>query len=537
MTTKATANAIRALAFTFALGASTSAMAEDEIARGNVVKVEQQEIYVSLGSNKGVAPGAALRVKRPIKLKHPVTRALVEDWIPIGSVTVTQAGATMSRAVVGELIDQIKVGDLVEILIDRPDQPPPKPATPTTPTTPTAPPPPPSDPATVEVLGVFAAQTGQPLDSRIAGWERYLSTRGNSPYADGIRKDVEVMRGLRDQMRATSAPTGSDIVSSVRHAARTRAPAGQDIPLVFVMDDPSVVASAFLHYRERGARTYKRVLLQREHEIYLRGSIPAEAVKQPGVDYFVEVSNPSGRSGLAIGTPAEPIAITVAKPTLADEFGARPGQSSVKIAADWLDFATFDTRSGDHRDYMLTANVDFTYRLDSVVQTVGVGYGVYAGAGGSADANWDLEGPLPKTGFHYGYADIELGGTADDLPLSAGGKMIAGVGKEGFGLGVEGRVRIGHRDRTNLAFAARTIDQVGTISDIRFGAQPAENLLIGVSVGATNQPNRDDIGVKLGTELEWIGFQNVSIILRGSWQGRNANHGGIGGGGGLGFYW
>jgi hypothetical protein len=524
---------VRAFAFGLVLAASAPAIAEDEIARGSVVKLEQQEIYVSLGSSKGVAPGAALRVKRPVKLKHPVTRVLVEDWIPIGSVTVTQAGATMSRAVVGEMVDQIKLGDLVEILVDRPDQP----VTPRPTPTPTGPPPPPSDPATVEVLGVFASQTGQTLDARIAGWERYLSTRGASPYADGIRKDVEVMRGLRDQMRATSAPTGSDIVSSVRHSARTRAPAGQDIPMVFVMDDPSVVASAFLHYRERGARTYRRVLLQREHEIYLRGSIPAEAVTQPGVDYFVEVSNPTGRSGLAIGTPAEPIGISVAKPTLADQFGARPGQSSVKMAADFLDFATFDKRDGDHRDYMFTANVDFTYRLESVVQAVGVGYGVFAGAGGSADANWDLEGPMPKTGFHYGYADVEIGGTADTLPLSAGGKLIAGVGKEGFGLGGEGRVRIGHRDHTNLAFAARSIDQVGTISDIRFGAQPATNLLLGISVGATNQPNRDDIGVKLGTELEWIGFQNVSIIIRGSWQGRNASHGGVGGGGGLGFYW
>ncbi len=513
---------------------STPAIAEDEIARGAVVKIEAQEIYVSLGANKGVAPGAALRVKRPIKLKHPVTRATIEDWIPIGSVTVTQAGATMSRAVVGELIDEIKLGDLVEILIDRPEPPATSKPAPTTPPGPAAPP---SDPATVEVLGIFAAQTGQTLDARIAGWERYLSTRTGSPYAEGIRKDIDVMRGLRDQMRSTSAPTGSDIISSVRHEARTKAPAGQAIPLVFVMDDPTVVASAFLHYRERGARTYRRVLLQREHEIYLRGSIPAEAVTRPGVDYFVEVSDPSGRSGLAVGTPAEPVSIAVAKPSLADAFGARPGQSSVKLAADYLDFATFDSRSGDHRDYMVTANVDFTYRLDSIVQSVGVGYGVFAGAGGSANANWDLEGPLPKTGFHYGYADIEVGGTPDTIAVSAGGKVIAGVGKEGFGLGVEGRVRIGDRDSTNLAFAARTIDQVGTLSDIRFGARPAHNLLLGISVGATNQPNRDDIGVKLGTELEWIGFSNVSIILRGSWQGRNANHGGVGGGGGLGFYW
>src|SRR5262249_12409716 len=108
---------------------------------------------------------------------------------------------------------------------------------------------------------------------------------------------------------------------------------------------------------------------------------------------------------------------------------------------------------------------------------------------------------------------------------------------EGFGLGVEGRFRLGRRDATNLLIAARSIEQVGTLTDIRFGATPAPNLLAGISVGATNQPNVGDIGVKLGTELEWIGLRNGSLITGGSWQGRSVNHGGLGGGGGLGFYW
>jgi hypothetical protein len=113
----------------------------------------------------------------------------------------------------------------------------------------------------VEVLGVFASQTGQSLDARIAGWERYLSTRGNSPYADVIRRDVETLRDLRDQMRATSAPKGTEVVATVKHQAREKAFAGKAMPLVFVLDQPDRVASAFLHYRAPDARTYKRLLL------------------------------------------------------------------------------------------------------------------------------------------------------------------------------------------------------------------------------------------------------------------------------------
>ncbi len=524
---------VRSLALVLAL--SASAAADDEIVKGSVVKVEQQEIYVSFGSRQGVAAGAALRLKRPIKLKHPVTRAIVEDWVPIGSATVTQAGGGLSRAVVGELVTQIKVGDVVEVLIDRADaapvDPPPPVPVPPTPSGPAA------DPAAVEVLGLFAAQTGQPIEARIAGWERYLSMRADSKYADAVRRELDALRELRDRLRPTSASTGVDVVTTVDHEPAKTARAGEPTSLVFVLAHPERVASAFLHYRPRGARTYRSLLLAREHDIYLRGVIPAAFVAPPGVDYFVEVSTPSGRSGLALGSPTEPVALEVAPPPLTDQFGAAPGKSSVKIAADYLSFSTFDKRSGDRTDRMATANVDFVYRLRSWVQSIGVGYGVYAGTGGYADQTWTTDAPAPRSGFHYGYADIEVGGRIEKVALSVGSKLIAGVGREGFGTGIEGRIRIGERDATNLLFAARTVEQVGFLTDIRFGARPAPKLLVGVSVGATNQPNQGDVGVKLATELEWIGFSNVSIIVRGSWQGRDIDHGGIGGGGGLGFYW
>lgn len=516
------------------VGLAVPATADDEIAKGSVVKVEQQEIYVSLGSRQGVVDGAAIRLKRPIKLKHPVTRATVEDWVPIGSATITQAGGNLSRAVVGELVAQIRVGDVAEILIDRPDpRPPAEPPGPTPTPTPT----PAADPAAVEVLGLFAAQTGQPVEARIAGWERYLSMRAGSPYADAIRKEVDALRDLRDQLRPTATSASTDVVTTVDHEPARAARAGENVPLVFVLAHPERVASAFLHYRPRGARTYRSLLLAREHEIYLRGVIPGAFVTAPGVDYFVEVSTPGGRSGLALGSPTEPVALSVAAPPLTDQFSAAPGKSSVKIAADYLSFSNLDKRAGDRTDKMTTANVDFIYRLGSWVQSIGVGYGIYAGRGGSRDATWTPEVEAPRSAFHYGYADIEIGGRVDAVALSVGGKVIAGVGRDGFGMGAEGRFRIGDRDATNLMFAARTVEQVGFLTDIRFGARPAPKLLVGVSVGATNQPTRDDIGIKLETELEWIGFSNVSILLRGSWQGRDTNHGGLGGGGGLGFYW
>ena len=168
---------------------ATPASADDEIVRGTVVKVEASEIYVNLGRDRAVEGGAAIRIKRTISLKHPVTRAAVEDWVPIGSAVITQAGGQLSRAIVGTLIDDIRVGDVAEILIDRPDAPvQPKPPGPDKP-----PPGPPADPATTEVLASFALQTGQTIDARIATWESFLSKHPQSPYAAAIRKDIDVL--------------------------------------------------------------------------------------------------------------------------------------------------------------------------------------------------------------------------------------------------------------------------------------------------------------------------------------------------------
>ena len=499
----------------------------DEILHGNVVRIEDKEIYVDLGSQRGVVDGAPLRIKRPIKLKHPITRVTVDDWIPIGSATVTQAAGSLSRAVVGELVDAIKPGDVAEILIALPgiDREPKKP------------PPPPSDPEAAEVLRVFAAHSGASIEARIAGWEHFLSVKPQTRFAAAIRTDIESLRALRDELRTPESAQISEPVGTVEHNPPGQATTNVAVPLVFVMAAPDKVASAWLHFRTLGGRTYRRLLLVREHEIYLRGVVPAEAVQAPGLEYFVELSTPSGRSGLAVGTPDAPTVVAIPPPPLINRFDASPGRSSLKLDAEYLDFATFDKRAGDHRDRMTVATVDFTYRMDRYVESLGVGYGVYDGKGGFANRDWMTDGPLPSSGFRFGYADIELGGDVEGVHVSAGGQAIAGVGQNGFGMGGEGRIRIGHRDDTNLLLSGRTVDQVGFLSEIKFAAKPIQHVLLGISVVATDQPTQGDVGVKLGTELELVNINRVSVIARGSWQGRSVEHGGLGGGAGLGFYW
>src|SRR6185436_5874035 len=276
---------------------------------------------------------------------------------------------------------------------------------------------------------------------------------------------LEALQALREELGRAGPARAAEPIGEVDHNVPAATDAGAAFPVVFVLDRPERVASAYLHFRTRDSRTYRRALLAREHDIYLRGTVPAEVVRAPGVEYFVEVSTPTGDSGLAIGSPSQPVQVAVKSPPLIDRFGGadRPGRTTVRVGGEYLDFATFDRRAGDRRDRLASGSIDVSYEIGAAVQRVGVGVAAITGAGGYRDAVWDAGSPLPEAGLHYGRADVEVG----QPTFAAGFAWIAGVGKDGFGMGVEGRARIGAPRDTNLQLLAQRLPELGWLVDTR----------------------------------------------------------------------
>jgi hypothetical protein len=530
----------RALAITLAavvalVGGGASPAAADEIARGAIIKIERDEIYVNLGRGRGLVDGAPLRIKRRINLKHPVTRAPVSDWIPIGAATVTEAGERMSRAIIGGLITEVAVGDIAEIYVDTPDAPRPAPTPEPVEPRVAAPAPEPIARDTQAVLAVFSQQSGATLDARIAAWEGYQSTYPTSPHAAAIASDLEQLRELRRELQP-STRTSEDVAPVVlQHAAPTIVRAGADIPLVFLIDRPERVASGWLHYRTAGARTYQRVLLRREHELYLRGAIPAAAVAGGAVEYFVEVTSPRGDGGVAIGAPGRPLSIQIEKPRLVEAFGGERGRTMLTLSVTYLDFANLDTRAGDRTDREVFGEVDVRYELRGRLRAIGTGYGAFTGTGG-ADAVWNPANPAPRTGYNYGYVEAEVAVAEATLPISVAGRLYLGVGRDGFEPGGEGRIRLGAVGGSNLTASARNLGTIGFLSDLRLEVWPRERIPVGVAVAVMDQPAADDLGVRLGIDLGYT-IGPVAPVLKVSWQGRSIDHGGVGGGLALAFRW
>jgi hypothetical protein len=116
-------------------------------------------------------------------------------------------------------------------------------------------------------------------------------------------------------------------------------------------------------------------------------------------------------------------------------------------------------------------------------------------------------------------------------------RIVAGVGRQGFGTGLEAKGRIGDPDGTNLSLLIANVAEIGTFSNLRFEAVPTPKLYVAMAVGVTDQPDQGDLGVSVSTDFGWRVKPWLQPTVRASWQGRSADHTGVGGGLGLVFDW
>lgn len=501
----------------------------DRIERGVVVALEAGEAYFDLGRASGLTRGRPLRVKRAVALPHPVTGKTVRDELLVGTGTVTLVGETLSMVVLGPELDaNIGVGDVVEVLVESTEPapapmpvepPPPLPSVPTTP------------PATAVALEVWGAGIGAEVDVKIASWERYLADFPDSPHAVPVRGHLTALRELRDHAPSRLVE-GEARVTGIAHLPLVAAAVGERIPIALAVRRPERLLGAWLHYRRSGDDGYRRVELVRDGDGYLRGDIPPSEVRDPGVEYFVEVATAEGRAGVAVGSPQKPVEVAVDAPDQGGAFRERKNRSRVSMSTEYLEYSTFDDRAdGDqHRDVFFSFETDFLFRLRSrYLYGIRVGLGVINGEGGFAD-----EPMSESAGFNFGYTEVELRVFERSAVLA---RAVAGIGKDGLGFGIEGRLRLGAEEESNLTVAASSLEDIGFLSEVRMQWAAIRRMPLGFSVGVTDQPNRGDLGVRLGADIGWRAMPWFQPTLRVSYQGRSLDHSGVGFGAGMVFDW
>lgn len=563
-----------------------------------VLAVSGQDIYVDLGAKDGVGAGSELELLHEIVAKDPRNGATLRDRFALGTITVAKSGNAVSIAHADpDLAKRVAAGDRVRLVSEKrafvdpwAEQvaaskgqvvPPPVATTPS------------GTPVDHIALTRDAWQDtlGQEPGKRIERWQTLLVKDPQTPY----RRAIEVeMASLRDQQqqrdeilaraRSTSsadrAPRIAQLAAELDRSAQTpgmpyergaplmvasidRAVPGRAIQLAFLARYPGSIRSAFLFARAAGDAGYKRSELVRDGDAYLRGTIEGALVRGERVDWYVEVANADDRDGDAepvLGTQHEPRTITVDR--VVAEAPIEPNRTHIDGHVDYVDF---DGKFGKGHDQYYQAELDFTYRFLTPVHAVRLGFGTLSGTGGPKDiidadtsnmcldegGNYQCE----RMNFSYVYTEVEFrvrpnvaimirpqAGilTTDTMADGETGRCRTSDidGCEFLrGFGARGRLRLGNEDGTNLVLGAAFTSRVGTLLEATYHWLPNKVVPVQITVQVTDQPVVEDFGVRLVAD---VGLRKVAWFYpsaRVSYQARDIDHSGFGGGFALNFDW
>ena len=561
-----------------------------------VLQVEDGLAYIDLGAVDGVGEGTELELVREVVVRDPVSGATLRDKFTLGSLVVLKAGERVCQAEpAAALAGRVRAGDEIRLSSEKRTFADPwaeQVAASKQPAIAAA-----SAPAVVgpgadraaatraveeatAARAVWTTTLGQPPATRAAAWRAFLAERPATPYAAAIRAEIASLERQAQALDAaeaaarTPAPVidrrralGAALAALVGEArgplwaaAPTRVAPGRPIAMAFAVR-ARVAGAPWLYVRPAGADAFQRLALIADGDDYLRATIPAELVRGPRVEWYVEI----GEDQPVVGRREAPRAIAVEADVA--EPPPQPGRTQIALRLDYVDF---DGGFEQGHDQYRQLEAEFAYRFLRPVHTVRVGFGSLAGTGGPKDViDADPMGTCRdeqgtnrcrSVDFTYVYTEFELrirrvvavmirpqagllttnrpqtDAMASDCRNTGDPDRISDC--EFFtGVGLRGRLRLGDEQGTHLILGAAFTEKVGTMFEAAYNWAPRYEFPIHLAVQVTDLPVPEDLGVRLITEVGWREHAWVYPSLRLSYQARDIDHVGVSGGLGLNFDW
>lgn len=533
---------------------------------GRVLRVEDDLVVLDLTSQQ-ITPGQRVRLMRPIEVRHPITRAVLRDRYALGAVTMHSVGAQLSVARLSEaLLRAPEVGDEVEAidgaprppLRAQPVLPPPPPQAPSRPQAPslpsTTPPvarpqpppqasapelPPPPPRVDLEDAAVLAAwhDTLRAVPSvRVARWERFLREHSSSRYVLSAQAALTQLRG--DHASAESAP--SRTASTGPLGLTSGIPdlmLGDPARFAMQVNTERVRARGTLYVRRPGAVPYVSVPLVAQGDRFVIGVVPERFVTLEGFEYFVGLVGVDHEEVSVMGTAQRPRRVTVSR--RAEDEPARTGRTRIDLRGEYADVGsrTVNAPSGPRfraqRFYLVEG--DFFQRLElPALYGYRVGFGVYEGEGVALSAV-DSDAASTSSTVIYGYHELEFG-ISRMVHLIARGAI--GVHGDGIVGGAQLRLRIGEELKTNLILGGDIFNQIGQRAFFALNLDVHRRVPLLVQGEVFNQSfSGGDPMFRFIAQAGVRVTRWFTVAARGSYQLRNIQNGGFGGGLSTTFDW
>jgi hypothetical protein len=520
---------------------------------GTVVALDNGDLVVDLGTSKGAHDGEIVELWRPVRLRHPVTGAVLVDRFKIGSVRLTQVQGTLSLAnLEGKPLRAVATGDVVVMTGGEPA--PTAVAAPASASAPTSvpvpvpgsasahrPAPPPAngrpaagivreiddapavadDPDARALSDLVVSLSGATPQARIAAYEAFVREHPHSRYAAALNEEAASLRA-----NAVVRPA----VVPYRLAERPLERARPGVPQRIALELDPRLGGAVLHARRRGTQGYRSVPMESVGARYWSAVLPGDVVSEPGMEYFIEGVPANGHAVAISGTADQPRDVRVEPAPIA-------GKSEETTAQAWIqsEYASFNAKRAN--DFVWQTEAALGWRLRDVgLRAVRSGFGVVRGKGGTLD-ELDRLGRAPKDiGLSYGWLEAEI---ALSPTFALIGRPILGLKQGGMSGGAQGFARVGDDRTTNLLVGGEVLGQVGMRGIVELDWRTIAHVPIMLRTEVTTQPAGigGDVGARAIAQVGYEIARDFTVAARGSYQGRTIDHSGPGAGLAVSYQW
>jgi hypothetical protein len=518
--------------------AASAAAGGPAIHRGVILQIEDGQAIVDLGKKDGLRADLPARVNKRYVLVHPVTKAKIEDELPLGEAKVTSVSESIASVALGA-ITKAAVGDIVVVTLSEAEERKPEDRPPVT----VGCAPCRQDPAAMKVHTAWLLALREDAAGRKNLWLEFLHKNPDSPYKPYVQREMAFLDSLLDVK-----PRGEEWdTSTYADSSLDRAYEGESLEPAIVLPARARrhLQAVYLYHRRPGAPLFERLEMRPDGDGYYRATLPRQAVARPGVEYFVESVNVAGKAEGIFASARQPWKVQVEPPPLRPD--EKAGRSRFNLSYSQVDYYL----SKASHDFFWKMDASFTYRVDfHWLRSFKLGFGFFEGFGGDAVVIERIgaggPGKLDALAFSFVYLEpeIELHEYFAIVPRLTVGqidrKMLAGLdtGRHTQKVfGGYGFLRIGRRNGTNLYLGAGSTEDAGFESQITMNLAIWERTPLSFSAIVSNVPVNKDLGLILRAEVARQIGDWLEVGLNLGFPARNIRHAGMGAGTSVTFKW
>ena len=315
---------------------------------------------------------------------------------------------------------------------------------------------------------------------------------------------VTALRLQTNQMAAGAAQQAAKPFDPWGHGFVHTPPASVTIyeALPITLYAPQPMHAPKLYYRVRGKIEYKEVDLTPKQNDFYFFEIPREEVAEPGIEYYLTVTVPSGDEVLAMGNPEAPASIGVSglfiNPQL--ELARHRGNRNViRVLTEQVVFAGNDSYQHYEADYM--------YRIFTTLYSIRMGMGSFLGKGHTPGIQ-----SVQTLNYYYGYTEAEL--ALSGTHISVIGRFLTGINNNGIGSGFETKVRFGDELGVNLEAAVWNASQLGTSTSVQLSVPLSPRFGFSGNIAVENLPVQGDNGFRMAVDARYEVFPDLDVTGR-----------------------